>query len=208
MAIQNIVGQKFGTVTVMQLIGERGRWLCRCDCGNELQASSSWLSRIKSCGCERAPATIARNFRHGAHGTPEYKCWQGMLKRCFNPADRNYHLYGGRGITVCAEWRTDFPAFFAHVGQKPTSKHTIDRKNSDGNYEPGNVRWATRKEQARNRRGLTEVEFRGQRMLLIEACEATGQDYDRLIGRLARGWDLERALTTPAMRRFFGRKTR
>lgn len=88
---------------------------------------------------------------HGGYGTPEYHAWQQAKQRCLNPKDANYARYGGRGITMHAGWVHDFPAFLAYIGQKPSAKHQLDRIDNDGNYEPGNVRWATPKQNARNR---------------------------------------------------------
>jgi hypothetical protein len=90
--------------------------------------------------------------KHGMHGTPEYRSWQGAKQRCLNPEDDHYPSYGGRGIQICEEWRDDFTAFFAHMGHRPTILHSLDRINVDGNYEPGNCRWATASEQQRNKR--------------------------------------------------------
>ena len=89
---------------------------------------------------------------HNASNTPEYRTWAGMKNRCLNPNNPRYKSYGGRGISVCSEWIESFSAFLSHVGLKPSPLHSIDRINNDGNYEPGNVRWATAKEQARNTR--------------------------------------------------------
>lgn len=92
------------------------------------------------------------NFRHGLIRTPEYRAWSLMKDRCLNPASANYPYWGGRGIKVHELWQRDFPAFFAHVGRRPSPKHSLDRIDNDGHYEPGNVRWATKKEQRANQR--------------------------------------------------------
>jgi len=101
-------------------------------------------------------ATVARSTRHGearrAQRTAEYVCWRAIKARCGNPKSEDYELYGARGIRICDEWRNDFGAFLAHVGRRPSSKHSIDRIDNNGNYEPGNVRWATPKEQRDNQR--------------------------------------------------------
>lgn len=120
-------------------------WKCRCDCGNEkyIRATSLQQGLIKSCGC----------LRHGLRHTRLYTIWSHMQQRCENPKHNRYHLYGGRGISICPEWRNDFYVFYEWAmcnGYKDTL--TIDRINPDGNYEPQNCRWATVSEQNRNRR--------------------------------------------------------
>jgi hypothetical protein len=106
----------------------------------------------RSCGCLRREASRGRKIRHGRYRTPEYVSWASAKQRCHNPKYAAFHLYGGRGIRMSDEWRADFAAFLAHIGPRPTKAHSLDRIDTDGNYEPGNVRWATAEEQANNRR--------------------------------------------------------
>jgi hypothetical protein len=93
-----------------------------------------------------------RSRTHGRFGTPEYRVWAAMKRRCCNPNVWNFHRYGGRGIRMCDEWRDSFAAFYAHIGQRPSAQHSVDRIDNNGNYEPGNVRWATRQQQRANQR--------------------------------------------------------
>jgi hypothetical protein len=161
--MKDLAGYTFDRLTAIQYLGPHPKsraslWLCRCACGNEITVPSTALAfgNTKSCGClqkEKASAKALReNFRHGLSHTPEWYSWQSMIQRCTNPKHRTYRYWGGRGITVCAEWRYSFPAFLANMGPRPSSKHTLDRINNDGNYAPGNCRWATAKEQISNRR--------------------------------------------------------
>lgn len=133
-------------------------WLCLCDCGNRLYRGSASLSvryTNSSCGCQR-PQNARPAERHGACAkyvvTPEYQAWRGMKTRCYNPKFRQFENYGGRGITVCDRWRNSFENFFVDMGERPTPKHSVDRINVNGNYEPSNCRWASKREQALNKR--------------------------------------------------------
>lgn len=127
----------------------------------------------------------------------EYRVWRSMIERCYQRTHPKYPRYGGRGITVCKRWRKSFFNFLADVGRRPAPKMTIDRENNDGNYEPGNVRWATAKEQARNRSSNRIVALNGERTSLIVACEKLGLRYGTIKRRLQRGWDETKALMTP-----------
>lgn len=158
---KDMTGLTFGKLTVIAIGEGTGRhtyWDCLCQCGKKSTVSGDQLrsGKTTSCGCRRAEANKETRMTHGHTAedkkSPEYESWAGMNKRCHNPNNHAYANYGGRGIEVCPEWRDSFEAFLDHVGMKPSPKHSIDRINNDGNYEPGNVRWATAKQQANNRR--------------------------------------------------------
>lgn len=150
----------------------------------------------KSCGClQPAP------HGHASNGvvSPEYVVWACMKRRCLDdrlPAFRNY---GGRGIQVCERW-ADFRNFYADMGPKPSPRHSIDRIDNDGNYEPGNCRWATRGEQCNNRRGNRRITVGDRTMTIAQWSRATGLPPGTLVRRLDLGWSHERAVTAPPRR--------
>lgn len=173
-------------------------WWCKCVCGTVKSIREHQLKygKAKSCGCRRWEMISKSNTTHGMKHTVEYNAWKEMKQRCDNPKMHAYHSYGGRGITVCERWSHSFENFLQDVGRKPSHLHSIDRINNDGNYEPGNVRWATKKEQGRNRRSNTHIEHNGQSLCVSEWCEVYGLHTNTFLNRLNRGWSIERSLTT------------
>lgn len=135
--------------------------------------------------------------RHGLSYAPEYRAWQTMRLRCTETSNPAYKNYGGRGVKVCDRWLGSVQAFIDDMGPKPSPKHELDRIDNDGNYEPGNCRWATRKVNDRNRRSNRVVAFRGESHALAEWCERFGLPRDTAWKRLASGWSVEQTLTTP-----------
>lgn len=157
MAFQDLTGKTFGRWTVSRIAENRGNksyWVCSCSCGTIKEVYSTHLRNgtSKSCGCLHREIVVEMNFKHGGRGTPEYTAWKNMISRCYNPKKDRYKDWGGRGIMVCEEWRNDFSAFLRHIGKRPSSKHSVDRIEVNGNYEPGNVRWATLEAQSHNQR--------------------------------------------------------
>lgn len=162
-AKKDITGRRFGLLSVLRENGKLSgkiAWLCRCNCGNErtIRVSSLVRGLTQSCGCVGRSRAGTLNLSHGEAGlrTPEYNTWKSIKSRCLNPNSTGYEYYGGRGITICDRWRDSFESFLADVGRRPSAKHSIDRyPDNNGNYEPGNVRWATASEQCFNRRKWT-----------------------------------------------------
>ena len=204
-SFKDMSGLKFTRLTVISRAESdkngNARWHCQCDCGTRTITSGFTLrnGEAKSCGCLTTEQMVERNTKHSKAGTSEYMIWAHMIQRCTNQKHEHYHNYGGRGIRVCDKWAASFEAFFADVGPRPSSRHSIDRINNDGDYEPGNVRWATRREQATNRRNNLIVEYKGRSMTMIEAIEAAPfpVSIGGVRGRLQRGWTLDEALDTP-----------
>src|SRR3990167_4646522 len=195
-------GQPFGRLTVIARVENRGKnwyWLCRCSCGNEKAISQTnlWSGDIQSCGCLRRELPKARCTTHGKTRTPEYRVWQMMLNRCLNQDATDFSRYGGRGITVCERW-LKFANFFADMGERPSSKHSIDRfPDNNGQYAPENARWATGIQQRNNTRVNRRLEHDGLSLTIAEWSRRLGISQRTIWKRLSDGWSVERALTAP-----------
>lgn len=145
------------------------------------------------------PHTSHRTW-HGLSHTPEYRIWQDILRRCRNPNRGDYHHYGGRGIEVCSRWQ-EFTNFYNDMGKRPSSKHTIDRIDNDGDYTPENCTWSTMKEQSNNRSSNVLLTFNGETLNVTQWAEKTGIYVWTLRSRIQLGWTAERALTEPVKKR-------
>jgi len=202
--VKNLVGLTLGRLTVTRFSHRNERsdqfWMCHCSCGKDkaINGSSLTSNRVLSCGCLRSENMVKRNVpTHGMSHSREYKSWRAIMDRCLNPNDKSWKDYGGRGIIVCQRWQESFENFYADMGNKPTPKHSIERKNNDLGYDPSNCRWATVKEQNRNRRSNTRITHNGITLTLVEWEEKLGLNYNVLCQRLSAGWSVDRALKSP-----------
>ena len=159
-ALIDMTGMRFERLMITRQSGKKGRevlWEAKCDCGNTVIAMGTNIrnNRTQSCGCLRREWLKAQGLAgivtHGETNSREYRAWRYAKQRCTNPKNIGWKDYGGRGITMCQAWSESYERFLADMGRCPEGL-TLDRKNTDGNYEPGNCRWATPKEQANNRR--------------------------------------------------------
>lgn len=205
MKTKNLIGERFGRLVVLSFEGKvRGsyRWACRCDCGKECVVQSGNLinGHTSSCGCrQRDIARLPKDYCR-THGLSRHRIrniYNLMKHRCLNDQNVGYHLYGGRGISVCDRWAGSFQAFVDDMGLPPSDRHQLDRIDGDGDYAPENCRWATRKEQARNRRTNRVVEYAGESAPLIVWAERFEIPAQTLANRINSGWSVERALKMP-----------
>lgn len=198
-------GTRFGRLIVVEEAGpclapcgtNARRFRCKCDCG---VVSVVLLYRLRSgatlsCGCLRKTNACT----HGLSHSPEYNVWYGMIRRCVDPNNKDYETCGGRGITVCDRWKESCQAFLEDMGTRPSLKHIIHRVDNDGNYEPGNCRWATWKYHGRNKRNNKVLTHQGQTKCVSEWADDLGISRATLGSRLKQGWSVERALTEPAL---------
>ena len=197
----DITGQRFGRLLVVERAESLPRgaaWMCKCDCGAYIKVAASKLrnAHTRSCGCLVTDTIGSLNKTYGMSKSRLHYIWGNMKSRCYNPNNAHYVDYGGRGITICDVWRNDFTAFVDWAyGSGYAADLSIDRVNNDGNYEPGNCRWATAKEQANNRRSSKLHLFRGEEKSISEWGRIYGQNAHTVLYRIRHGWSLEDALT-------------
>ncbi len=205
--VKDIIGMRFTRWKVLSYAGtnkhRQSTWLCVCSCPaattkivsiNQLQNGKS-----KSCGCLYRETRTTSARTHGGCYDPEYSSWHAMMNRCYHADHISYGRYGGAksSVTVYLPWH-DYPTFKREVGPRPSLAHSIDRfPNRDGNYEPGNVRWATKKEQARNRKTNRYITHDGKTLTWAEWTEIKGWHRSKIKGRKRAGWSDERTITTP-----------
>lgn len=211
-AFRDLTGQKFGRLTIIETTGKNKagqyRWRASCVCGKDIIALGSNIIRgdTQSCGCLQKERAAQAHFKHGGSSckghTKEYATWSRIKNRCCNPKSLDYLDYGGRGIKICDRWldpEHGFENFLADMGPCPSPKHSIERKDNDGDYCPENCVWATQKEQQNNRRNNHKIEFRGETKTLMQWSEEKGINRGTLRTRIEDlGWPIEKALNTPA----------
>lgn len=211
-ALNEMSGKIFGRLTAIHRVKNRNgsaMFLCKCICGNEKIVGAGSLRHGKtiSCGCYKKE--FYETLRtHGMTRTPIYKIWRGMIRRCENPQHKHYKEYGGRGVKVCSRWHI-FENWYADLGERPSPKHTLERIDNNGDYEPGNCKWATRKEQQNNTRRNHLIEFNGEIKNLKQWSEILGINYTTLKMRICQyKWPIAKALTTRTkVRRMEGRES-
>ena len=214
----DLAGQKFGFLTVLSRSGtsagatKKARWLCLCDCGNTVVRESQYLRTKhrplpRHCGCQHG------NKTHAMTHTRPYRIWTNLRRRCLNPSDKDWKNYGGRGISVCADWLQSFDSFWLDMKDTYQSHLSLDRMDNNGPYCKQNCRWASASEQSNNTRNTIWLDTPKGRMTLEQAAAAYGLRSVTLGARLKRyGWPLEKALLTPgrskySTSRIAGRKT-
>lgn len=180
MALIDLSGQRFGRLLVLDR-AENGknrkvRWNCLCDCGARIIARGGNLrtGHSKSCGCLQKEIAAYAKQKHGMTDTRQYQTWKSMKARCYNPSNKNYKDYGGRGITVCEQWRNDFAAFGEDMQAEYADDLEIDRIDPNGNYSPENCRWISRAAQNKNKRNSRPVDTPWGRICLAEAAVKSG----------------------------------
>ena len=194
-------GDRYGLLVV---VSEGERWVtpggtvrrrfeCRCDCGKTISVGMTNIrnGNTTSCGCSR--------IKHGMSRSRIYGVWEKIIQRCTNPSATKYCDYGGRGIAVCDRWRL-FENFYSDMGECPEGKE-IERKDNDGNYEPGNCRWATRYEQTRNTRRNNMLTHDGVTLCVTDWAARLGVHFTTLTARLRNGWSVADTVTTPSLGR-------
>lgn len=184
-----MAGKRFGRLLALRDIGRCAsgdrKWNFRCDCGTEFAASGYDVRRGKIVTCPACSAQRTReaSLRHGMTHSAEFRIWTGMLTRTTNANARSFPDYGGRGIRVCERWRDSFEAFYADMGPRPSAKHSVERRDNDGHYEPNNCYWATREQQGRNKRNNVRITIDGVTRTLAEWAELAGLTYETLYQR-------------------------
>lgn len=199
----DLTNKKFGRLLVLSKVNtvkHSVMWECLCDCGKHTIVAANNLTsgRIKSCGCLKIDRLIERSTTHNQRHTKLYDVWKTMRQRCDNPNNVSYHNYGGRGISVCEDWKTSFQSFYDWSMQNGYSeKLTIDRIDVNGNYCPENCRWTDRTTQANNMRCNRLIEYNGEIYTLANLARKYNLSYSCLQNRLSSNWSIEKAISVP-----------
>lgn len=207
---RDITGQRFGMLVAKRFShrtetkSKHYFWECLCDCGRvvAIDAGNLKSGNSKSCGCDKGRRISAAKTVHGHTSggveTAEFTAWASMLQRCGDPNSKDFRNYGGRGIAVCLEWAGSFQIFLRDMGSKPSPEHSIERVDVEQGYSAENCIWATRSQQARNRRDKVTVILDGENCSLADVCEARGLPYHTIWQRMRRlNWSPEKALSEP-----------
>lgn len=198
-----LIGKTFGRLEVLDVahmgLSRNVRLYVRCICGvRKTVIGVNLLSgKVKSCGCWKREEWLKRVTTHKKSRTFEYRAWVALKARCLNKKTKFYKHYGGRGISVCAKWLKGFEAFFKDMGERPSTKHSLDRINNDKGYSKSNCRWSTHKEQCRNMQRTRYIHWKGKKRCIAEVAELNNIRPDVLRHRLNLGWALYEALITP-----------
>ena len=199
------IGNVVGRLTILDVVraGKKTFCKCKCECGTikSIRADHISSGRSKSCGCLAAELSSERNATHGWSNTSEYSTWGHMVQRCINERCADYGQYGGRGISVHPSWVLSFDAFISDMGEKPTPSHSIDRIDVNGNYEPGNCRWATPHEQARNKRSARTITAFGRTQSIHDWADEIGLTGLAIWKRIERGMTPEAAVISQKYKR-------
>jgi hypothetical protein len=209
--VKDLTGRSFGRLVADSLVLPYGKtrnyaWLCRCSCGNEkiIRSGALLAGKTISCGCAHKGVntthgeTTSGVAEHGA--TKEYYTWGAIKRRCKPGNEKRHPYYAGRGIKVCERWQV-FENFLEDMGRAPTQKHSLDRIDGDGDYEPENCRWVTHEAQCNNRRNNRLTTINGETKTRTQWARVYGISPQTIISRLSSGWDEVRAITTPVQRR-------
>lgn len=196
-----LTGHRFGRLVVVDRAGTDGTnhatWNCKCDCGADVVVAGTSLKAgiTRSCGCLVKEAKP--NLKHGHFGSPTYVSWCAMIQRCTNEKHVAFSRYGGAGITICQRWRDSFEAFLADMGERPSGRYSIERKDGTKGYEPNNCKWATRAEQQSNTKAVRRIEIDGAVDTARGWSRRTGISADAIRNRIDKGMSPKDAIALP-----------
>lgn len=208
---EDLTGKKFSRLTVIEQLSERCvngavKYLCLCECGNKskVQANKLRSGVTRSCGC----LTKDKATTHGMYKSTEHSSWRSMKNRCCNKNHMHYKNYGARGIKICNRWKNSFQNFYDDMGAKPSPKHSIDRIDNNGDYEPENCKWSTEIEQARNRRGTKMYTYKNETKYAREWMDIYEISNNVFYRRVNQGWSFDKIIETPINTKFRNNKSK